>query len=79
MRLKKSRMIITLHSFRNFDGGFSENEDDWYHESDTAEEISDPNLVSRALFQAKGKMPCSLEKSHFLEGCICTYTKYEES
>ena len=45
---------------------------EWYHESDTAEEIPDPNVQRKALFQKPRTLPTDLSKDHFEEGLLYT-------
>ena len=49
-------------------------ENDWYNESDTSEDIPDPNLQPEALYQERDKLPTVLQSLHFVEGLICTMT-----
>ena len=35
-------------------------ENDWYNESDTSEDIPDPNLKTEALYQDRDKLPIVL-------------------
>ena len=51
-----------------------QDENDWYNESDTSEDIPDPNLKPEALYQERDKLPTVLHSSHFVEGLICTMT-----
>ena len=51
-----------------------QDENDWYNESDTSEDLPDPNLQPEALYQERDKLPTVLQPSHFLEGLICTMT-----
>ena len=51
-----------------------QDENDWYNESDTSEDITDPNLQPEALYQERDKLPIALQSSHFVEGLICTMT-----
>ena len=44
-------------------------ESDWYRESDTGDEIPDPNMQEEPLYQKSGKLPCRIRVSHF-EGLI---------
>ena len=46
-----------------------ENED-WYCESDTSDEIPDPNLDKTSLYQEENKLPVPILKKHFVEGLI---------
>ena len=43
---------------------------DWYQESDTSEEIPDPNQRNAKLFQDVDTLPVEIKKSHFQEGII---------
>ena len=53
-------------------------ESDWYRESDTGDEIPDPNMQKEPLYQKSGKLPCRVRVSHFEEGLIYTMTFLKE-
>ena len=40
-------------------------ESDWYNESDTSEDIPDPNNCNSSLFQDANSLPVGLEKEPF--------------
>ena len=44
--------------------------EDWYHDSDTEDEIPDPNLSPNALYQDIDKPPERLERRYFQEVII---------
>ena len=47
----------------------TENEpSDWYRESDTSDDLPDPNVSTQALYQDENKLPVLLKQSHFEEG-----------
>ena len=46
----------------------------WYHESDTSEDIPDPNLEEKSLFQKWNSLPVELRKDHFQEGLLYLMT-----
>ena len=49
----------------------SENMDaEWYQESDTGDDIPDPNMQKEALFQKPDTLPVELPKDHFEEGLL---------
>ena len=48
--------------------------EDQYRDSDTEDEIPDPNLSPIALYQDTDKLPEPLEKGHFQEGIIYALT-----
>jgi len=56
--------------------GFPEDDEhmdgDWYHASDTDEDIPDPNNQKEALFQKANTLPVILSKKHFQEGLLYT-------
>ena len=47
---------------------------DQYHESDKADDISDPNLDRARLYQDVVCLPLKLQKQHYEEGLIYTMT-----
>ena len=52
---------------------------DWYHsDSDTDEEIPDPNKNPEPLFQDVDQLPEPLQKKHFQEGFIFAMTLLED-
>ena len=60
----------------------SENErdesiEDWYADSDTSEEVPDPNDDPVSLYQEYDCLPVSLSKKHFIEGLIYTIVLQE--
>ena len=46
------------------------NKEDWYADSDTSEEVPDPNDDPASLYQEYDCLPVSLSKKHFIEGLI---------
>lgn len=62
--------------------GFPEDDEhmneDWYHESDTDEDIPDPNNQKEALFQKANTLPVYLSKKHFQEGLLYTMVLEQE-
>ena len=46
-----------------------ESSEDWYHESDTSENIPDPNCSEDPLHQDDSKLPVGLRKGH-LDKCL---------
>ena len=52
------------------DSDSDELDEDWYSESDTAEDIPDPNNSKAALFQENDRLPVPLAKKYFEEGGI---------
>ena len=52
----------------------SDAKENWYDESDTAEDIPDPNEDASALYQDENMLPTPLENSHFEEGLLYTIT-----
>ena len=44
--------------------------DDWYNDSDTSDEILDPNIQEGSLFQKANMLPVELCEEHFEEGLI---------
>ena len=51
------------------DGAFEDQ--DWYNgDSDTSEDIPDPNLDVKALYQDFDKLPKTLQNKHFKEGLL---------
>ena len=55
---------------------YDENLEDWYHSSDTSEDIPDPNTSAEALYQDEDHLPEPLRSFHFVEGLIYTMTKH---
>ena len=51
-----------------------ESSEDWYHESDTSENIPDPNCSEDPLYQDVNKLPVGLRKGHFEEGLLYSMT-----
>ena len=51
-----------------------ENKNDWYRDSDTSEDVPDPNDSEEALYQKADTLPVSLHKKHFEEGRVYTMT-----
>ena len=43
-------------------------ESDQYHDSDTGEDIPDPNMEKESLYQEPDKLLVGLQKSHFQSG-----------
>ena len=43
---------------------WEEDEEDWYHDSDTSEDILDPNFSAARLYQEIDKLLVSLENFH---------------
>ena len=50
----------------NDEAGF----EDWYCESDTSENLPDPNESEDHLYQEENKLPIPLRKNHFREGIV---------
>ena len=46
--------------------------EDWYSESDTSENLPDPNESKDPLYQEENKLPTPLRKNHFREGIVYT-------
>ena len=58
----------------------TENEpSDWYRESDTSDDLPDPNISKQALYQDENKLPVLLKQSHFEEGLVYTMTLKSKS
>ena len=51
---------------------------DWYNDSDTSEDIPDPNLQDDPLFQKVDTLPEELCNKHFEEGLIYVMTLNKE-
>ena len=49
-------------------------DEDWYNESDTDEDLPDPNNSAQRLFQDIDLLPVELTNQHFQEGIIYTMT-----
>ena len=48
--------------------------EDWYNESDTSENIPDPNVADESLFQDVDMLPEILTRDHFVEGVLYATT-----
>ena len=48
--------------------------EDWYNESDTSENIPDPNVSDESLFQDVDMLPEILTRDHFVEGVLYATT-----
>ena len=69
MDIEESKSLSEGEYDDSLDVGDGENMDaDWYHESDTGEEVPDPNMQKEALFQKPNTVPVGLSKNHFEEG-----------
>ena len=55
---------------------YDEKIEDWYHSSDTSDDIPDPNMSADPLFQDQDLLPEPLQRDHFKEGLIYTMTKH---
>ena len=55
---------------------YDEKLEDWYHSSDTSDDIPDPNMSADPLFQDQDLLPEPLQRDHFKEGLIYTMTKH---
>ena len=58
----------------SFEEIWDEANEDWYNDSDTSEEIPDPNIDPQPLYQEVDKLPTILQRDHFVEGIIYTMT-----
>ena len=63
-------MESTSDSSGYSDSDSDELDEDWDSESDTAEDILDPNNSKAALFQENDRLPAPLAKKYFEEGGI---------
>ena len=63
-----------MSSSESEESSFDEESKDWYHDSDTSDNISDPSLSSEPLYQKVGSLPVPLQKNHFEEGLISVLT-----
>ena len=54
--------------------GWEEKNEDWYRDSDTSENIPEPNDIDAPLYQDRNELPTDLSKEHFEEGLIYTMT-----
>ena len=52
--------------------------EDWYRDTDTEQEIPDPNQDPQSLYQTSNKLPELLEKKHFVEGILYSFTLQKE-
>ena len=57
---------------------YDEKFEDWYHSSDTSDDILDPNMLADPLFQDQDRLPELLLRYHFKEGLIYTMTKHSD-
>lgn len=55
------------------------NMEDWYHDSDTSQDLPLPNDDENPLYQEVNKLPVPLEKDHFQEGLIYAMTLEDKS
>ena len=53
--------------------------ENWYNDSDTADDIPDPNQKPECLYQDVNTVPVKLRPSHFEEGLLYTITLRERS
>ena len=67
-------------SFEQFDND-EQILEDWYNNSDTSEEIPDPNTQDEPLYQKANLLPVDLTKKHFEEGLayVITLKKQREN
>jgi len=67
-------------SFEQFDND-EQILEDWYNDSDTSEEIPDPNTQDEPLYQKANLLPVDLTKKHFEEGLayVITFKKQREN
>ena len=72
----KKQIIAQMASI--FLDEWEEDKEDWYHDSDTSEDIPDPNFSAARLYQEIDKLPVGLENYHLQEGAICTMTLEEK-
>ena len=63
-----------LHSDIESEQWSDERHVDWYNESDTAEDVPDPNMEIEPLYQDVGCMPVPLQPFHFEVGLLYTMT-----
>ena len=57
---------------------YDEKLEDWYHSSDTSDDIPDLNMSADPLFQDQDRLPAPLQRDHFKEGLIYTMTKHSD-
>ena len=63
--------LVELLDNSDNDSDFKFEDEDWYHtDSDTDEDIPDPNLLLDPLFQDVDKLPEPSKKNHFEEGLL---------
>ena len=53
MDIVESKELGSISDDETFDS-------DWYHESDTGEDIPDPNMVKKSLYQEANNLPIEL-------------------
>ena len=53
---------------------WDEDQEDWYHSSDTENDMPDPNMDPKPLYQDRNMLPEPLTREHFLEGLLYTMT-----
>ena len=71
--------LVELLDNSDNDSDFKFEDEDWYHtDSDTDEDIPDPNLLLDPLFQDVDKLPEPLKKNHFEEGLLYAMTKCKD-
>ena len=66
-----------MDSFDNAND-YDEELEDWYHSSDTSDDVPDPNMSADPLFQDQDRLPEPLQKDHFKEGLIYTMTRHSD-
>ena len=70
--VSKRKMLIFQCIGTSDDSG--EQSEDWYNSSEMSDDIPDPDLRAKSLYQDEGSLPKRLNKSPFKEGLIYTMT-----